>query len=154
MNLPMLVITALVLMTASTGAIFKPGAWYASLDRPAWTPPNWLFPIVWTVLYVLIGIAGWRAWQAGETVLIALWLVQLAANAAWSWLFFGRRNMRQAMVDVVVLLATVIAFIAAAAATLPSAAALFVPYALWVATAATLNWQMIKLNPHRARGER
>lgn len=151
MTVSIAVIVALVLLTASTGAMFKPGAWYRSLNRPAWTPPNWMFPVVWTVLYVMIGYAGWRVWESGNRWLLTLWFAQLAVNALWSYLFFGRRDMRLAMVDVLVLWSLIAAFIALAWSTQPLAALLFAPYALWVTTAATLNWQMIRLNPSEVR---
>ena len=59
-----IIIAILVLATASTGAIFKPGEWYQELRRPSWTPPNWAFPLVWSILYIAIGVAGWLVWEA------------------------------------------------------------------------------------------
>lgn len=53
------VFLVIVLAAASSGAVFKPGEWYENLRKPSWTPPNWAFPVVWTILYVLIGYAGW-----------------------------------------------------------------------------------------------
>lgn len=150
--IPALVIAALVMATASSGAMFKPGTWYESLNRPRWTPPNWVFPLVWTVLYVMIGYAGWLAWKAGLKAALVAWTGQLVCNALWSYLFFGRREMRWAMVDVLLLQAFVLAFIGLSWRPLPLAALLFLPYAVWVTLAATLNWRMIRLNPAAAGG--
>ena len=148
-----IVFAILVLATASTGAMFKPGEWYRTLQRPSWTPPNWAFPLVWSILYVAIGVAGWLVWQAaGVNVAMALWGLQLILNGAWSWLFFGRRRMDLAFVDVSLLLVTIIAFMIAALPVSQTAALLFLPYAAWVATAATLNRAVWRLNPDAARG--
>ncbi|MCY0092579.1 TspO/MBR family protein [Hoeflea ulvae] len=143
-----IVIAVLVLATASSGAFFKPGAWYQSLRRPSWTPPNWMFPVVWTILYIAIGISGWLVWQAEAMGLaMALWLLQLVLNGAWSWLFFGRHRMDLAFIDICLLLAAIGAYIAAASMVSPLAALLFLPYAAWVITAAALNRAVWRLNP-------
>lgn len=148
-----IVIAVLVLAAAATGAVFKPGPWYESLRRPDWTPPNWAFPVVWSVLYIAIGVSGWLVWQAqGLGLAMGLWLLQLVLNAAWSWLFFGLRRMDLAFVDVCALLLSILAYIAVAAQLSQTAALLFVPYAVWVATAATLNRSVWRLNPEAARG--
>ncbi|KGF69648.1 CrtK [Hoeflea sp. BAL378] len=148
-----IIIAILVLATASSGAIFKPGEWYQQLRRPSWTPPNWAFPLVWSILYLAIGVSGWLVWEAqGLGLAMGLWLLQLVLNAAWSWLFFGRRRMDQAFVDVCALFATILAYIAAASQVSPTAALLFVPYAVWVATAATLNRSVWRLNPDAVPG--
>ncbi|MEM5492660.1 TspO/MBR family protein [Hoeflea sp. AS16] len=148
-----IIIALLVLATASSGALFKPGEWYRGLRRPSWTPPNWAFPLVWSILYIAIGLAGWLVWQAeGMGIAMMLWLAQLVFNAAWSWLFFGRKRMDLAFVDVSLLLITIIGFILVAAPVSQAAALLFLPYAAWVATAATLNRSVWKLNPDAAPG--
>tara|TARA_R110002020_G_scaffold6689_10_gene28405 strand:+ start:3525 stop:3980 length:456 start_codon:yes stop_codon:yes gene_type:complete len=148
-----IIIAVLVLVTASSGAIFKPGDWYQQLRRPSWTPPNWAFPLVWSILYLAIGVSGWLVWEAqGVGLAMGLWLLQLVLNAAWSWLFFGRRRMDHAFVDVCLLFATIIAYIAAASQVSQTAALLFVPYAIWVATAATLNRSVWRLNPEAVPG--
>lgn len=147
------VIAVLVIVTASSGAIFKPGPWYESLQRPSWTPPNWAFPVVWSILYILIGVSGWIVWQAqGVGLAMGLWLLQLILNAAWSWLFFGMKRMDLAFVDVCALLLSILAYIAIASTVSPLAALLFAPYAVWVATAATLNHAVWRLNPEAVSG--
>lgn len=142
------IIVLLVFATASSGAIFKPGDWYDSLERPDWTPKNWVFPVVWTVLYIMIAFAGWLVFSAeGLGLAMVIWGAQLVLNAAWSWLFFGMRRMDLALMDIGALLASIFAFMVAASMVSVLAAVLFVPYALWVMTAGYLNYRMIRLNP-------
>jgi tryptophan-rich sensory protein len=134
---------------ASTGAIFQPGPWYAQLRKPAWTPPNLAFPIVWSVLYVLIAIAGWRIWEArgpAAAAELALWTISLALNAAWSWIFFGRRQIGWALVEVSLLWASIAAMIAAFAPIDGEAAWMLAPYLVWVTIAAALNYSVWRLN--------
>jgi len=101
----------LVFAAASTGAVFKPGEWYETLDKPGWTPPNWLFPIAWAVLYLLIALAGWYVWKAdGLGLAVMVWGVQLVLNAAWSYFMFGARRIDLAMYDVAGMLISIIAF--------------------------------------------
>jgi len=146
------VIALLVIGTAASGAVFKPGPWYASLDKPGWTPPNWAFPVVWTILYVMIALAGWLIWQAaGFGTLFVIWLVQLACNAAWSWLFFGLRRMDLALADICIMIVLILVFVVLALPVSVAAGLLFVPYAAWVVLAAALNRAVWRLNQHVAR---
>ncbi|MDO9527155.1 MAG: TspO/MBR family protein, partial [Gemmobacter sp.] len=83
---------------AATGALIKPGAWYASLQKPSWTPPNWAFPVVWTILYILIAYAAMRvAVAAGSAQPLAFWALQITLNTLWTPVFFGLHRMRAAM---------------------------------------------------------
>ena len=144
----LLVFVALVALAAYTGASFPPGPWYASLTKPAWTPPDWLFAPVWTALYVAIAVAGWRLWRrtAGRfTPALALWGAQLVLNAAWSFVFFGLRRPGWALLDIALLLACIAAFVWSARKASPVSAALFVPYLLWVAFATALNFEIRRL---------
>jgi translocator protein len=143
------IIIVLVIITASSGTIFKPGAWYERLEKPGWTPPNWAFPVVWTILFILIAWSGWIVWEEGARLSIGLWCVQLFFNAAWSWLFFGLRRMDFAFSDVLLLAATIIAFIASTWSVSPLAALLFLPYLAWVIAASCLNWQVWRMNRER-----
>lgn len=143
-----LVFVLIVLATASSGAIFKPGEWYESLRKPGWTPPKWAFPVVWTILYVLIGYAGWLVWTiAGWSLPMALWGLQIVANALWSYFFFGMRRMDVALVDVAILWLSIAVFIVAAWPVAPLASLLFLPYLAWVTAAAALNYSVRRLNP-------
>lgn len=138
---------ALVIAAASTGSQFMPGEWYATLNKPAWTPPDWLFPVAWTILYLMIAIAGWLVWRAGGAgPAVIIWAVGLALNALWSYLMFGRHDITLALVDVACLWAATVAFTAATWQLAPTAAYLFIPYLLWVSFAAALNFEVWRLN--------
>lgn len=129
------------------GFATAPGAWYASLEKPPFNPPNWLFAPAWTILYILIAIAGWRVWQRGpRSSPMYLWWLQLALNFLWSPTFFGLHWMAAGLVVIVALLATIAAFIARVRCIDIVAAWLFVPYAAWVAFATLLNASLLVLN--------
>jgi tryptophan-rich sensory protein len=145
----LLVFLLLVAAAAAAGGHFLPGAWYASLVKPAWTPPNWIFGPVWTLLYIGIAVAGWLVWRrSGPRVgpSLALWGAQLVLNAAWSWFFFGRHQPGVALADIAALLACIVAFVIVTYRDSRPAALLFVPYALWVAFATALNHALWRLN--------
>src|SRR5690606_36001706 len=110
------------------GTMVTPGPWYEGLEKPWFNPPDWLFGPVWSVLYVLIAIAGWRIWRHGSTGrLMWLWWVQLALNFAWSPAFFGAEQAGLALIVILALLATILAFIVAAWNRDRASALLFVP---------------------------
>jgi len=140
---------ALVLGTGTAiGVLTGPDAWFASLAKPSFNPPNWVFAPVWTVLYVLIGIAGWLAWteDRGGTAM-KLWWSQLVLNFLWSPAFFALHRIGLALVIVSLLLVVIWTFVTLTARRLPSAALLFVPYGLWVGFATVLNAALWMLNP-------
>jgi|GEM_PF-69061 len=137
------------LAAASSGAIFKPGAWYERIRKPDWRPPNWIFAPVWSVLYVMIAVSGWLVWDRApaEALLIPMiaYGVQLLLNASWSGLFFGLRNPGLALVGLVFLwlaiAVTMILFFPISSL----ATWLLAPYLLWVSFAGVLNavvWRM------------
>lgn len=133
---------------AATGAMFQPGAWYEGMNKPAWVPPNWAFPVVWTSLYLLMSYAAMRvALGAGHPQALAFWALQIALNTLWTPVFFGLHRMRAAMVVMVFLwlavAATTVAFFQADVV----AGWLFVPYLVWVTIAGALNLSVIRLNP-------
>ncbi|MFN3623669.1 MAG: TspO/MBR family protein [Hyphomicrobium sp.] len=143
----LLVFLALVLGAAYFGMTYLPGPFYAALQKPAWTPPNEVFAPVWTVLYVVIALAGWIAWRAqGFGPLLWLWLIQLALNGVWSYLMFGEKQITSALLDIGALWLAILAFIVLAWPVRRSAALLFVPYLLWVTFAAALNMEIWRLN--------
>lgn len=145
------IIIALVFATAMSGAVFKPGDWYEELRKPNWTPANWVFPVVWTTLYVMIGFAGWLVWrEAGFGFAMMLWGLQLILNAAWSAFFFGLRRMDWALADAGALWLAVAAFIVAAFPISMWAALLFLPYLVWVTIAFALNRTVWRMNPEAA----
>jgi translocator protein len=143
-----IVVGLLVLAAALFGGMFTPGDWYASLEKPSWNPPGWVFGPVWTILYVMIAIAGWLAWRGRDRsrLPITLWGGQLLLNALWSWLFFGLERSGFAFVDIVILWLLIAAFIVSAWRISRPASLLFVPYALWVGFAAALNFAIWRLN--------
>jgi len=143
----LLVFLLLVAATAYTGMTYLPGPFYAALEKPAWTPPNEVFPPVWAALYVLIAIAGWIVWRAqGFGPLLWLWLLHLFLNGVWSYLMFGEKQITYALVDIAALWLAILAFILVAWPVRRSAALLFVPYLLWVTYAAALNFEVWRLN--------
>ena len=129
------------------GFLTAPGPWYEALAKPSFNPPNWLFGPVWTILYVLIAIAGWRMWQRERTgAAMKLWWLQLVLNFLWSPVFFGLEQIGLALLIILALFATILAFLAAAWNLDRVAAWLFVPYAAWVAFASLLNASIWLLN--------
>jgi tryptophan-rich sensory protein len=143
------VFVAVNFAAASSGAVFKPGAWYANLRKPGWIPPNWAFPAVWSVLFCMNAAAGWLVWEtagAQAAPALAVYGVSLVLNAAWSLLFFGLRRMDWALAEVGVFWLSLAAVIAAFAPIRPLAALLLLPYLAWVSIAALLNLRMLQLN--------
>lgn len=135
----------LVFLASITGAVFRPGEWYRRLDKPGWTPPDFLFPLAWGLLYVLMAYAAWRVWAAaGFGVPLALWLVQLALNAGWSAVFFGLKRPGLAFVELVGLWLAIAATTAAFAPVDALAAWLLAPYLAWVSFAAMLNLEIVR----------
>jgi translocator protein len=143
-------------LTALSGALFRPGPWYDHIAKPAWTPPDYLFAPVWTLLYVMIAVSGWLVWRkagfAGASGALAIYALQLVFNALWSALFFGMKRPGLAAVDVAALWlsigATIIAFFPISAL----AASLLVPYLVWVSFASVLNIAIWRMNSRPIQG--
>lgn len=116
--------------------------WYAGLTKPALTPPDVVFGPVWTILYVLMGIAGWRIWKIdgpSKHLLRRLFVLQLVLNVAWSFLFFAAQDAQAGLIDILVLWACLFGLIRVAWKNDRLAALLLMPYILWVTFAAYLN---------------
>ncbi len=148
--IPLAVFIGLVVGAALFGGQWGANEWYRALRKPWFTPPDIVFPIAWSVLYLMIAVAGWYAWKAeGEGRLPALvfWGSQLVLNAVWSYIFFGRREMGFALVIIVAMALFILAFIIAAWPLDPRASLLFVPYLIWVSFAAFLNYTILRMNP-------
>lgn len=124
--------------------------WYRKLVRPAIAPPNWVFAPVWTLLYALMAIAAWRIWLAEPSTSrswsLGLFLLQLALNLAWSWIFFTRHAIGAALAELVVLWLAIAATILSFSQVAPAAAWLLVPYLAWVTFASILNAAFWRLN--------
>ncbi len=140
--LALIVFAAAVVVVAVLGSLAATSSreTYARLDLPPFAPPGWVFGPVWTVLYVLIAVAGWLVWRrVGVDRSIAVYAVQLVLNALWTPIFFAGDRYGLALVEIVLLLVTVLATIAMFARRSSTAAWLLAPYAAWVAFATALN---------------
>jgi translocator protein len=138
-----------LLMGGGIGSLFQPGAWYDGLAKPSWNPPNWLFGPVWTTLYILMGLAAWLVWErhrGDARVALALFVVQLAFNAAWSAIFFGLQAPGLAFAEILVLWALIVATTVTFWRHRVAAGALMLPYVAWVGFAAVLNFTIWRLN--------
>ncbi|MCB0713597.1 MAG: tryptophan-rich sensory protein [Ignavibacteriae bacterium] len=136
---------------AAFGGMFGQGEWYQSLTKPALNPPGWVFGPVWTVLYILMALAAWLVWRTGgkeqpKKIAIGLFILQLIANALWSWFFFGLHHLTLALVDILVINALILATIFAFARVNKTASLMMVPYWLWVSFATYLTWAIRALN--------
>jgi benzodiazapine receptor len=125
--------------------------WYPLLHKPSWNPPSWIFGPVWTVLYVLMAIAIWRAWRASSSAAVRSRLVigyfgQLALNAGWSIIFFGLKQPAWAFIDIIALWALLVALQIDIRRTDQLAGWLWLPYLLWVSFATALNFAIVWLN--------
>ena len=144
---------AVAFLTAGIGAIASIDAagFYAQLNRPSWAPPGSLFAPVWSTLYTMMGFAAWLVWRQrhnkGVAVALTVFLVQLCANALWSWLFFAWHNGAGAFGEVLVLLALIAATIITFWRVSRLAAILLLPYFAWVCFASALTWSVWRNNP-------
>ena len=144
-------ITPFILLVVGGGLLIgfftAPGLWYEALAKPSFNPPNWLFGPIWSVLYVLVAIVGWRIWQREPSgAAMKLWWFQLALNFLWSPVFFALHQVGLALAIILALLAAILVFIAIAWKLDRLAVYLFVPYAAWVAFASLLNAAIWALN--------
>lgn len=122
------------------GYVTAPGEWYARLAKPSFNPPGWIFGPVWTVLYVLIAVAGWRTFERDRRGWpMRLWWAQLALNFLWSPVFFATHRIGLGFAVILLLFAVILAFVAMTRRQDRVAAWLLAPYAAWVAFASVLN---------------
>ena len=132
---------------AATGTLFQTGAWYEALHKPSWTPPNWMFPVVWTTLYLLMSFSAMRVAQLPDSgQALAFWAAQISFGTLWTPVFFGLHRMRAAMRVMVCL------WLSVAATTLAFwqldwlAGLMFLPYLIWVSVAGALNYSLWRMN--------
>tara|TARA_Y100000814_G_scaffold289095_1_gene261548 strand:- start:578 stop:1063 length:486 start_codon:yes stop_codon:yes gene_type:complete len=145
-----IVISLIVSSIGGTITASSVDTWYQDLNKPFFNPPDWLFAPVWSVLYILISIAGWRIWHkvgfGGALLAFSAYGLQFALNLAWSWVFFGMQLVGWALVEIITLFVAIIATGWLFRSIDKVAALLFVPYGLWVAFALILNASIWILN--------
>jgi len=143
----------LTFTAAAVGAFASADAagFYAELARPPWSPPAWVFGPVWSVLYALMAVSAWLVWRerrfAGARTALALFVVQLAANALWSWLFFTLHRGALAFAEVLILWALIVATVVSFRRINVLAAILLYPYLAWTTFASALTLAIWRLNP-------
>lgn len=132
------------------GSRFMPGEWYASLVKPDWNPPSYVFGPVWTTLYILMGISAWLVWRkvgfSGATSVLVLFLVQLVLNSLWSYLFFGIHQPGLALIEIVILWSVILVITIGFWRISVTAGIMLLPYLCWVGFASVLNLQLWRLN--------
>jgi translocator protein len=133
---------------AAMGSLFPVGDWYRGLNKPSWTPKNWVFPVVWTTLYVLIAWAAMRvAGLPGSGAALGLWSLQMVLNAIWTPIFFGLRRLALGFVVISLLWLTVAATCLLMFRLDLWAGLMFLPYLVWLSIASALNWSVWRMNP-------
>jgi benzodiazapine receptor len=141
---------AVTFVAPALGAFTMPGAWYASLNKPSWNPPAWIFGPVWTALYIMMAVAAWLVWRRGgwpaQRRPLTFYFVQLALNAAWTPIFFGLKNPGLAFAEILLLLMAIVFTARAFRHASRVAAALLLPYLVWVSFATALNFTLWRLN--------
>ena len=143
-----LIFLAACFAAGATGALFPPGPWYDRLHKPRWTPPNWLFPVAWTTLYLAMSYAAALvALSENNGLGLALWGLQIALNTLWTPVFFGLRRLKQGLYVLVALWVSVAATMVVFFNVAPLAGWLFMPYLAWVSVAGARNYAVWKLNP-------
>lgn len=147
-------VPAVVLLGFLSGSVAPAGsenAWYVALRKPAATPPDWLFPVAWTTLYALMGLALAMILHArgarGRGAALALFAVALGLNLVWTPLFFGAHRVTLAWVLIAAMLVSGVAATAAFGRIRPAAAWALVPYLVWISYAGVLTWRIDRLNP-------
>ena len=132
---------------ASTGIHYKPGQWNESLVKPDFTPPNWLFPVAWSIIYLLLAWAGYRLTLIpGSQVVLALWAAQIALNTLWTPVFFGAHHIFAGMVILTLLWLVVAAMVVMAMQLDVITGLILFPYLVWLCVAAALNFSILRNN--------
>lgn len=140
---------------AATGSMFPPGKWYRNLTKPDWTPPDWLFPVAWTTLYLASAFAASRVAMRDDTAhAMGFWALQIALNTLWTPVFFGLERIRAGMIVLVFLWLSVLGAMLTFFAVDALAGWLMAPYLLWVTVAGALNLAVWRLNPAAAADSR
>ena len=146
-----IVVPQLVGLTAGLATASSVGTWYPELLKPAFNPPGWVFGPVWVALYLAMGVAAYLVWKIGRdapgvSLALGVFLVQLALNWIWSFLFFGLQSPLLALIEIVALWLAIAATTVLFLRLSKPAGALLLPYLLWVSFAAVLNFEIWRLN--------
>lgn len=152
-DLPMLGLFILAVIAVSVlGGLATAAAipeWYATLPKPSWTPPNWVFGPAWTTLYILMALAAWLVWRRRRVVEVRgalfAWWAQLALNLLWTMLFFGLRQPLWGLIEIVALWIAIAITIVLFYRVRKLAAVMLLPYIAWVSFAASLNAGIVAL---------
>lgn len=132
---------------ASTGFFFIPGPWYATLAKPGFTPPNWVFPLAWSIIYLLLAWAGYRlSVIPGSQEVLALWAAQIALNTLWTPVFFGANRIFAGMVILTLLWLVVAAMVVMALRLDVMTGLILFPYLIWLCVAGALNFSIWRNN--------
>jgi benzodiazapine receptor len=132
---------------AAVGSLFPPDVWYKTLRKPRWNPPNWIFPVAWTLLYLLMGIAAAITARAPHSAsALVVFCVQLALNALWTPVVFGKHSLGTGLVVIVALWVAIGATVNAFFAVSSLAGLLLLPYWAWVTFATALNAELWRIN--------
>lgn len=142
---------ALCFAASGTAVFVSPGGWYAGLQKPAWTPPAWVFGPVWSALYAMMAVAAWLVWRRGGWTAqwrpLAWFLLQWLLNVLWTPLFFGLHRPGLALMEITLLWAALATTLLAFWRVKTAAGVLLVPYLAWVSLATALNFTIWRLNP-------
>jgi len=150
----LIVAIAVCQMAGLVGSIFTApsiATWYATLRKPDFTPPNWLFGPVWTTLYLLMGISLYIVWNFGlerskTRRSITIFSVQLALNTTWSYLFFTMKSPKLAFIEIIALWIAIFATMISFSKISKASGLMLTPYLIWVSLASYLNYMIIVLN--------
>ena len=149
--LPALLLPQLVGITSAYFTARSVSTWYLTLNKPWFNPPSFVFAPVWTILYLLMGVSLYLLWTAKKSriqvLALSLFAAQLVANWFWSLLFFGAQAPLAALLEILLLLALIIATMLVSFKVNKLAAYLLIPYAVWVTFATVLNAAIVMLNP-------
>ena len=145
----MAVFLALVVLAAAIAGSFAAGEWYYALNKPSWTPPPWFFAPLWAFLYLTMALAAWQVWLSGyysRLGALTWWMIQLALNVAWSWLYFDLHRLGWAWLELSLLIAVVVLCIRAFYLLSKSAAYLMMPFLIWLIFSWVLNLAIWTMN--------
>lgn len=141
---------AATLVASIGGALTDLGPWYLALEKPTWQPPDWAFPVAWTLIFTLTAAAGVLTWRgaapSARPKVVALYAVNAVLNILWSGLFFTLQRPDWALLESILLIASVLVLIFLAWRPSRLAALLLTPYAVWVSVAIALNAEVVRLN--------